>query len=335
MRQITLFCILLFSFKATFGQGQSNFSISGNIKGLVDNTTLYLEYTDNNKKSLDSTTILNGKFSFNGRIDEKAINAILRTSNYSNYKFFWLENSIITFNAENKKFRDATITGSETQIEQDKLDKLLKTVSEKEQSKEEQKFVKENPNSIISAHVLNVYSSTWGKELTTLLYDNLSEELKNSTYGKSILNFITVNKNLKVGNKFVDFSQNDTQDKKAKLSDIKGKVILLEFWGSWCGPCRETNPELVKIYSEFRDKGFEIFGVASETNKTVWLQAIEKDKLTWTNVTDLKGDKNEAALIYGVSAYPTSFLVDRTGVIIAKDLTIKQLRKKLVELLEK
>jgi peroxiredoxin len=335
MRLILFLCFFALSLNKSFGQGEDYFTLNGKISGLNEKTILYLEFTDYDKKSIDSTSIVKGEFSFSGRIRSKAVNAIIRTSNYTNYKFFWLENSVITFKAEKGKFREAIITGSKTQIEQDELNKMLSKVSEKEQIKEEQKFVRQNTSSIVSAHILSVYSSTWGKEMTALLYDNLSEELKNSVYGKSISNFISLNKNINIGDKYVDFSQNDTQNKKVKLSDLRGKIILLEFWGSWCEPCRQTNPELVKVYNEFNVKGFEIFGVAAETNKDIWLQAIEKDKLSWTNVTDLKGDKNEAALIYGISSYPTNFLIDRSGIIVARDLNIKQLRRQLKELLDK
>ena len=322
-----IFASSLFS---AFGQAEIKFTITGRVKGLEDRTILYLEYTDEGKIT-DSTSVVNGEFTFNGRIVSKAVNAIIRTSNYENYRFFWLENSFITFTAEKGKFRDAKVTGSKTQIEQDELDNVLKMVPEKEQVNEERKFVKENPNSIISAHILDVYSSTWGKEVTIVLHSNFSQDVKNSSYGKSISNFVSLNRDIKIGDKFVDFSQNDTQNKKVKLSSIRAEIILLEFWGSWCGPCRQTNPRLVEIYNEFKDKGFEIFGVAAETDRDVWLQAIKKDKLTWTNVTDLNGDKNEAVLIYGVSAFPTNFIIDKSGVVVARDLTIEQLRKLLSE----
>jgi hypothetical protein len=90
----------------------------------------------------------------------------------------------------------------------------------------------------------------------------------------------------------------------------------------------------VKIYNDYQNKGFKIFGVAAETEKEFWIEAIETDKLPWINVTDFKGDKNKAALIYGVTAYPTNYLIDRNGIIIAKDLTGGKLREKLIELLK-
>ncbi len=313
----------------------NSYVIDGTAKGLADKTVLYLEYNDENKTVTDSVLVQDQKFIFRGQLMSKSVYALIRTTNFDNYKFFWLENSNITFEGKKGKFREAAIQGSATQIEQDRLDEKLKKASKKEQIKIEQSFVLENPNSIISAHRLSVYSSTWGKQTTQKLYAIFTNDLKNTSFGKSISKFLSLNTEVKVGDKYVDFKQTDSKGKEVSLSDIEGKVILLEFWGSWCGPCRKINPELVNIYSEFKDLGFEIFGVAAETNKSTWLQAIEKDKLTWTNVTDLKGSKNEASLIYGVSAYPTSFLIDREGIIIAKNLKIKELRKKLGELLKK
>ena len=110
-------------------------------------------------------------------------------------------------------------------------------------------YVKNNPNSLISTNLLNVYSSTWGKEKVAELYQNLSTEMKNTSYGKNIKDFITLNQEIKIGGKYVDFEQANTAGKIIKLSNIKAKYILLEFWGSWCGPCREENPNLVKTYN--------------------------------------------------------------------------------------
>jgi peroxiredoxin len=140
---------------------------------------------------------------------------------------------------------------------------------------------------------------------------------------------------VKVGDKYVDFTEPNIEGKNVSLSDFNGKIVLLEFWGTWCGPCREGNPELAKIYNEYKNSGFEILGVASDSDKEFWIKSVKDDSLTWQNVCDLKGDRNKAALIYGISYYPSNFLIDRNGIIVAKDLRGEALRSKLLEILKK
>jgi thiol-disulfide isomerase/thioredoxin len=113
------------------------------------------------------------------------------------------------------------------------------------------------------------------------------------------------------------------------LSDYKGKILLLEFWASWCGPCRKENPDLVEVYRHYKGKGFEILGVALDKDKSEWLDAIDHDELPWTNVCDLQGDRNEAAIIYGVSAIPANFLIDRNGIVLARNLRSEELAETL------
>jgi peroxiredoxin len=328
MTKILSFLFLTFVVSATsYSQKQKEkFEIKGTLTGFADSTLIFLD-------DIDSTFIINNQFHFSGSSKEKVRQTLLRTSNFGDYKFFWLENSMITFKAEKGKFRDAIILGSKTQNQQNKLDIAIKN-SHKE-TKENISFIRKHPNSIISANILSVYASTWGKDTTAVLYSTLSPEIKNTSYGKNIFEFITLNKNLKVGDKYIDFTQPNTEGKNISLSDFSGKIVLLEFWGSWCGPCREGNPELVKIFNEFKNIGFDILGVASDDKKEIWIEAVQKDSLTWQNVCDLKGDKNKAALIYGVSYYPTNFLIDRNGIIIAKDLRGDALRNKLNEVLQK
>lgn len=333
----TLF-ILLLTFSALIALVISRnikpkgFQIIGSTTGLADSTLIFLE--DASTSSLlktDSTFIIDGKFSFSGSLKENVSQVILRTRDFSDYKFLWIENSIITFRGERGKFRQATITGSLTQNDQERLDSaIITTGNEREQNI---LFIRNNPASIISAHTLSVYSSTWGKDTSAMLFNNLSQELKNTSYGKNISAFIKLNRNLKIGDRYVDFSQPNIHGKMVNLSDFTGKVILLEFWGSWCFPCRQGNPELVKTYSEFKGKGFEILGVAADSKREDWVNAMQKDGLLWPNVCDLEGDKNRAALIYGVSSYPANFLIDKTGVIVAKDLIGENLREKLKEIL--
>jgi thiol-disulfide isomerase/thioredoxin len=197
-------------------------------------------------------------------------------------------------------------------------------------------FIKGFPYSNTSAKTLNTFKTIWKKDTIVNLFKLLPKEIKESKYGKSIAKFIKINKNPQIGEKFIDFEQENINGKKIKLSDIKAKYILVEFWASWCGPCRQSNPSLLKTYKKFNEKGFEIIGVSLDNDKESWLNAIKKDKLIWENVSDLKnGSENEAGLIYSVNGIPDNILINEKGIIIARKLIGgDRLEKKLKELFE-
>ena len=329
---LLFFCLLILTVFFAWSQ-PGQYKIAGETMGFADSTMIYLDdLSASSPVHIDSTFIIHNRFNFSRVNKMGPVQVMISTKRYADYKFLWVENAAITFKAEKGKFREAVITGSATQVLEDRLNADIKrTGNEKEQSFA---FIQNHPNSIISANLLSIYASTWGKDTATVLYRTLSPANKNTLYGKSILQFIMLNKNVKVGDQYVDFTEPDTAGKNVSLSDFKGKITLLEFWGSWCGPCRAGNPGLVKVYNEFSNRGFDILGVAADNDKKFWMEAIRKDSLSWKNVCDLKGDKNKAALIYGVSYYPTNFLIDKKGKIIAKDITGEDLRKKLHELLD-
>ncbi len=135
-----------------------------------------------------------------------------------------------------------------------------------------------------------------------------------------------------IGSPAMDFTQNDVNGKPVSLSSYKGKYVLLDFWASWCGPCRAENPNVVKAYKKYHEKGFEILAVSLDDKKDKWLEAIAKDGLTWTHVSDLKGWKNVVAQMYNIRAVPSNLLLDKDGNIMAKDLRAEELDKKLGEI---
>ncbi|MCB9282580.1 MAG: TlpA family protein disulfide reductase [Lewinellaceae bacterium] len=129
-----------------------------------------------------------------------------------------------------------------------------------------------------------------------------------------------------------DFKQTTPDGKEFGLSDLRGKVVLVDFWASWCGPCRRENPNVVKMYQKYKDQGFTVLSVSLDTDKTRWMNAIESDGLTWNHISDLKGWQNSVAQMYGVHSIPHTVLVDKEGKIIARNLRGATLEAKLAEI---
>jgi len=193
-------------------------------------------------------------------------------------------------------------------------------------------FIKEFPFSNASAKTLNSFKTNWEIDTIIHLFNLFPEQIKVSKYGKSIARFIRIGKNPQIGEKYIDFEQQNINGEKVKLSDIKATYILVEFWASWCGPCRQSNLSLLDNYRRFNDRGFEIIGVSLDTNKKLWLKAVKEDNLIWENVCDLYGIDNEAALIYNVNGIPDNILINEKGIIIDRKLRGGRLEKKLEEL---
>ncbi|WP_081483225.1 peroxiredoxin family protein [Aquimarina agarilytica] len=164
-------------------------------------------------------------------------------------------------------------------------------------------------------------------------YNKANELTKNSKYGKIIGTFIKLSKNPKKGDQFTDFTQNDSNGKSITFSNVKKKYTLIDFWASWCLPCKKLNPELRKVYHEFNAKGFEIVAVSLDQNQEAWLNAIRKDQLDWIQLSDLNGWENPVGYMYGVKNIPENFLIDTKGTIIDTRLNPKKLRKVLSNVL--
>ena len=329
MKHFITFLSFVALFLTSWSQDHSVFSLEGSTHGFADGAIIIMSIGD---EKADSAVVRDNRFSFQFSLDQSPLRAILHTRDFSEYRFLWLENQPMTFDASQSDFRNAPVTGSETDKLYQELHAKIKNNVTRSRKKIEMEFVAQHPNSVISAHLLAVYSTSWGKEAVSELYEALSPEIKNTENGQSVARYIELNQNPAIGDTFVDFEMETVGGSTAKLSDYKGNIILLEFWASSCGPCREENPNLVKTYQRYHPLGFEIFAVSQDTKKEYWLKAIEKDGLPWIQVSDLKGQANQAALIYGISFIPANFLIDREGTIIATNLRGAALDRKLNKL---
>lgn len=192
-----------------------------------------------------------------------------------------------------------------------------------------------------SVAVINLLSSTnlIDRDQYFDLYLHVADELKKEwpdyQLSKEFIATVDKMKVLAVGQQAPEISLPDPNGNIVSLSSLRGKYVLVDFWAKWCGPCRQENPNVVRMYHKYKDKGFDVFGVSLDRTKEDWLQAIHEDGLEWTHVSDLKYFNSEAAVIYNINAIPFSVLVDPNGIIIGKNLRGKGLEKKLSELFEK
>lgn len=343
----------------------SEFTLSGQVTGFTDSSWIYLQTASGSGKSLDSAMVVDERFTMAGSVPDsiRALQVVLTTKNHSDYKFFWVENSSITFKGERGKFREAKVSGSATQVEYDqlaksqlpfdrKIDSLgtiardpafdpngMKSIRDSISKLFERRndmsirFAEANPGSLVTVNLLSTMASSWGREKSLALYHAMSDENKRSSEGKNVKRYLDLNKNPKVGEKYVDFEEPGPDNVRIKLSSIEAKVVLLEFWASWCGPCRAENPSLVATYKQFKDKGFEIYAVSLDDQRAHWVQAIEKDGLTWRHVSELKGPNGTGSLVYGINAIPDNFLIDSNGVVIARNVRGEELKDKLSKIL--
>ncbi|MGF6925593.1 peroxiredoxin [Chitinophaga sp. W2I13] len=195
-------------------------------------------------------------------------------------------------------------------------------------------YTSTHPASFVNLYLLSDYIPREESGLTGLENElkQFDKQLQSSFMAKNIISAIAdQRKRLQIGpgKQAIEFNQPGVDGKIVKLSDYAGKYVLLDFWASWCGPCRAENPNVLKAYNTFNKKGLEILSVSLDENRAAWLKAVKADKLPWLQVSDLKGWKNEAGSKYMIQSIPENFLIDPSGKIIAKSLRGEQLYKEL------
>ena len=355
-----LVSILLYSCSSKKNQ----FTISGTIAG-SDSVMIFLQTRGiDGWEKLDSTKIMNGKFTFNGSIDMPEMRYLTLKENEVSVPFF-LENaevnvviypdsvdkSRILGSPTNEIYKKYMIMNDATLKKMDDVYKVWKAAKDIGDTVEMKKnellsenldkeikdqlisFVKSNNNTVVSPYLIT--RNSWQFDLPELenLIGVLDTNLNASTYYQAIKKRIKVLRSVAIGQFAPNFTLNDTTGNPVSLSSLKSKVLLVDFWAAWCGPCRAENPNVVKAWEKYRAKGFDLLGVSFDTNRDKWIKAIKDDKLNWTQISDLKGWGNEAGKLYGINSIPANVLLDRDKKIIASNLRGEELFKKLEELL--
>jgi peroxiredoxin len=234
----------------------------------------------------------------------------------------------------NEDFSAAVQAKDQTKIEA--LQTKYQTMLSAETDKIAQLLEQRSP----SLGVINLLeSNTLDKDKYFQTYVNVAQKLKTQwpaySRSKAFVDMVNRMKLTAIGQPAPEIALPNTEGQVVKLSSLKGKFVLVDFWAKWCGPCRQENPNVVRVYNKYKDRGFTVFGVSLDRKKEDWVQAIKEDGLTWTHVSDLKFWQSEAAKTYNITAIPFSLLLDPNGVIIGKNLRGAELEKKLIEVMNK
>jgi peroxiredoxin len=355
----------------------STFAVQGKIGTYNAPAKVYIQYRKAGKTVMDSAVLKNGEFKFTGTAAAVPgqgyllLNPKGTSMNTSrDYKAIYIEPGAINVKGTDV-IAKATVSGTRTNTENEQYQAALKQVYDAYAAMEEKekgvtdeqkkspafmreswkaekaietqekainkKFIQEHPDSYVSLNALQSYVYSADYADIEPLYNGFSPTLKASEGGKAFRDMLSKLKAVAIGANAPEIAEADTAGNVVSLSSFRGKYVLVDFWASWCGPCRRENPNVVRTYNQYKGKNFTILGVSLDGKgaKAAWLGAIHKDGLQWAQVSDLQGWKSRPADSYAVRAIPQNFLIDPNGKIIGKNLRSFDLEDKLSELFGK
>lgn len=351
-----LFILLLLLPFAAFAQ--KKLTVSGKMTNLPDKTPVWLADINNPNDTVAKAQALKGAFVLQSELSEPKLLILSVGADKKSNVFF--DNSTVAIKGDFAQPASWTITGSPVQdafkefetvfvpyFDQfnkfgmrmqagERSDSLQSSVNQLTEAiqREIDGFIQKRPGSPVSAFIL---LATVNLRPDIALLEQRVNQLQpmamNNMYGNYLKQTIGDARVTAIGSIARDFTQNDTLDKPVSLSSFRGKYVLIDFWASWCRPCRLENPNVVQAFQRFRDKNFTVLGVSLDRQKKPWIDAIHKDNLTWTHVSDLKQWDNAVAKMYKVQSIPQNLLIGPDGKIVAKDLRGEDLNRKLCELL--
>lgn len=327
MKKILLGFGFLFGIFQTQAQ-ENNLQLKGTVVDTVAQYVYLQKFHNKMFTTIDSVKVKDGSFSFKTKVKTPELYG-LSVNTADSPLYIFLEKGPITVKLSPKKYYTTSVV--EGSAAQDLFETYKKT-----KDVEISKFITEHPTSIVSAYVLY---RNWSYRLTpeqiTQNIALLDKSQQSTTYVKELKELAIVLDGLAVGKKAPDFAANNTEGKPVRFSENLKGYTLVDFWASWCGPCRRENPNIVAAYKEFHDKGFNIIAISLDKKKENWIKGIQDDNLTWTHVSDLLFWNSAVAKLYGVRAIPANYLVDSKGIIVAKNLHGEELQSTLKSLLDK